>query len=76
MKKAVTSSQSNPFTYPKSTRKRVEEDLAQTDVKRSMLLKGENEAVEEKDRTSGGKLFLNHNHNHHKKDHEKGVPSS
>jgi hypothetical protein len=41
--------------------------------KRSMLLKermklstGEMR-VEEKDRTSGGKLFLNHNHNHHKR---------
>jgi hypothetical protein len=55
------------------TRKRVEENLAQTDVKgrccskeRMKLSTGEMR-VEDKDRTSGGKLFLNHNHNHHKR---------
>jgi hypothetical protein len=72
MKKAVTSSQSNPFTSPKSTRKRIEEGLARTDVKRSMLLKermklSTGKMRVEKDRASGGKLFLNHNHNHHKR---------
>jgi hypothetical protein len=41
--------------------------------KRSMLLKERMKLstvemrVEEKGRTSGGKLFLNHNHNHHKR---------
>lgn len=41
--------------------------------KRSTLLKERKELstgemrLEEKDWTSGGKLFLNHNHNHHKR---------
>ncbi|KAG2000907.1 hypothetical protein GB937_010713 [Aspergillus fischeri] len=51
MKKALTSSQSNPFTSPNSTRKR--RVFARTDVKKVDAAQRENEAVDWRDESGG-----------------------